>query len=68
MRIYEIKESLTNTTLVDNIYQIQKLIQNITNQTEFITDINKIDFDYLNIILDRTKVNLQKVYSILQLT
>ena len=68
MKIYEIKETVTDTGIVDNIYQIQKLMKGITNQTEFILDINKTDFDYINIVLDKTKMNLQKVYSILKLT
>ena len=43
-------------------------MKGITNQTEFLLDINKADFDYINIVLDKTKMNLQKVYSILKLT
>ena len=65
MKIYEIKEQISDTSFIDNIYQIQKLMQRITSQTEFITDINKTDLDYINIVLDKIKINLQKTkYSI----
>lgn len=67
LKIYEIKEPVTDRSLIDNIYHCQKLIQAITRQSEFLTDINTTDFDYINIILDKTKINLQKVYSILKL-
>ena len=35
---------------------------------DFIEESNKTYMDYINIILDKTKVNLQKIYSILKLT
>lgn len=65
MKIYEIKEQMSDTNFIDNIYQIQKLMQRITKQTEFITDINKTDLDYINIVLDKIKINLQKIYYII---
>ena len=68
MKIYEIKEQITDSSFIDNIYHCQQLIQAITKQTEFLTDINKTDFDYISIILYKTKVNLKKIYSILKLT
>lgn len=65
MKIYEIKEQVSDTNFIDNIYQIQRLMQRITNQTEFMIDINKTDLDYINIVLDKIKVNLQKIYYII---
>ncbi len=67
MQIYEIKETLTDSTIIENIYQIQKLIKDITKQTELIININQVDFNYINIVLDKTKINLQKIYQILNL-
>lgn len=67
MQIYEIKETLTDSTIIENIYQIQKLMKDITRQTEFIININQVDFNYINIVLDKTKINLQKIYQILNL-
>lgn len=65
MKIYEIKEKISDTNLIDNVYQINKLMQRITNQTEFMIDINKTDLDYINIVLDKIKINLQKIYYII---
>lgn len=65
MKIYEIKEQVSDTNFIDNIYHIQKLTQRITNQTEFMIDINKTDLDYINIVLDKVKINLQKIYYII---
>ena len=65
MKIYEIKEQISDTNFIDNIYQIRKLMQRITSKTEFITDINKTDLDYINIVLDKIKINLQKIYYII---
>lgn len=65
MKIYEIKEQVSDTNFIDNIYHIQKLMQRITNQTEFMIDINKTDLEYINIVLDKVKINLQKIYYII---
>lgn len=65
MKIYEIKEQISDTNLIDNVYQINKLMQRITNQTEFMIDTNKTDLDYINIVLDKIKINLQKIYYII---
>lgn len=68
IRIVEVKEPITDSSIIDNLYHIQKLVRYMINLTEFIEESNKIDLDYINIILDKTKVNLQKIYSILKLT
>ena len=60
VKIVEIKETLQDTTLLDNIYLIDKIIKEIINQTEFITDLNKDDYNYINIILEKIKINLNK--------
>lgn len=65
MKIYEIKEQVSDTNFIDNIYHIQKLMQRITNKTEFMIDINKTDLEYINIVLDKIKINLKKIYYII---
>lgn len=68
LKIYEIKESVSDSNMIDNLYEVHKLIQNIIKQTEFLDeDINKTDFDYINIILSKTKKNLKKVNELLKL-
>lgn len=61
IRIVEVKELITDSSIIDNLYHIQKLVRYMINLTEFIEESNKIDLDYINIILDKTKVNLQKI-------
>lgn len=61
VKILEVKETLEDTTLIDNIYLINGIIKDIIKQTEFITELNKDDFNYLNIVLEKTKINLRKV-------
>ncbi len=61
LKIIELKETLEDTSLIDNLYKVNKLTKEIIKQTEFITELNKTDFDYINIILEKTKNNLEKV-------
>lgn len=60
VKIVEIKETLENTTLLDNIYAIDKIVKDIIKQTEFIEDLNIDDYNYINIILEKIKTNLKK--------
>lgn len=66
LKIIEIKETIFNSQLVDNIYAIDKIIKNIINETEFITELNKDDYNYINIILEKTKINLEKAFDLLK--
>lgn len=61
VKILEVKETLEDSKLIDNIYLINGIIKDIIKQTEFITELNKDDFNYLNIVLEKTKTNLRKV-------
>ena len=66
LKVLEIKETLEDTEIINNIYEVNNAIRSIIKQTEFITELNKADYDYLNIILKRTKINLNKVNTILK--
>jgi hypothetical protein len=61
LKIIEVKEELDNSTLVDNVYEIHKMIQHMIQDTEYITEINKNDYNYLNIVMGKTKNNLEKI-------
>lgn len=61
LKIIEVKEELDNSTLVDNVYEIHKMIQHMIQDTEYITEINKDDYNYLNIFMGKTKNNLEKI-------
>lgn len=65
LKIVEIKETTDNSNLVDNIYSINKIIKNIITDTEFIFELNKDDYDYLKIVLQKTRKNLDIVYAII---
>lgn len=60
IKIIEVKETIQNTTLLDNIYSINKIVKEIIKRTEFVTDLNKDDYNYINIILEKIKTNLNK--------
>ena len=61
LKIIEVKEELDNSTLVDNVYEIHKMLQHMIQDTEYITEINKNDYNYLNIVMGKTKNNLEKI-------
>lgn len=65
LKIVEIKETTDNSNLVDNIYSINKTVKNIIKDTEFIFELNRDDYNYLNIILQKTRKNLDVVYAII---
>lgn len=67
VRIVEIKETLLDSALVENIYKIKDLTEHIIEELELKRELNKDDYNYLEVILDKTKVNLQKSYMLLKL-
>lgn len=67
LKIIELKETLEDTSLIDNLYKVNKLTKEIIKQTEFITELNKTDFDYINIIMEKTKNNLEKVKELIKI-
>ena len=67
LKIIELRETLENTPLIDNLYKVNKLTKELIKQTEFITELNKTDFDYINIIMEKTKNNLEKVKELIKI-
>lgn len=66
LRIIEITETILDSKLVDNIYAVNNTIKNIVNQTDYITELNRDDYNYLNIIMEKIKINLDKVAELLK--
>ena len=66
VKIIEIKETIFDSQLVDNIYAIDKTVKEIMNETNFITELNRDDYNYINIILEKTRINLEKTFEILK--
>lgn len=67
IKIIEIKETITDTRLTDDIYDIQKLIKRVINRLEFTEELNRDDYNYLSILIEKTKVALIKAYEIIKL-
>ena len=61
MRIIEIKETIYVSKLIDNISTADKLIKDIIKKMEFITELNKDDYNFINIVMEKTRTNLEKV-------
>ena len=68
VRVLEVKKTLKDTPLIENIYEINRITQQIIKQTEFITELAVDDYNYLNIVLERTKQNLLKAYLLIKIT
>ena len=66
IKIIEVKETIFDSKLVDNIYAVNNTINNIINQTDFITELNRDDYNYMNIIMEKIKINLDKVAELLK--
>lgn len=66
IKIIEVKETIFDSKLVDNIYAVNNTINNIINQTDFITELNRDDYNYMNIIMEKIKINLNKVAELLK--
>ena len=66
VKIIETKETIFDSQLVDNIYAIDKTVKEIMNETNFITELNRDDYNYINIILEKTRINLEKAFEILK--
>ena len=68
LKIIEIRETLyDDSSLIDNLYKINKLTSKIISEAEVTLDLNKDDYDYLNIIFEKTRVNLEKAYTIMKM-
>lgn len=66
IRIIEVKETIYDSKLIDNICESNKLIKELINKTEFITEMNKDDYNFINIVMEKTRVNLEKVNSLIK--
>lgn len=60
-KIVEIKETITNSSLVENIESIKQSINKLDSLKDYLIEINKIDYDYLNISTETIKLNLEKM-------
>ncbi len=62
-KVVEIKETITDSDLVENIESIKELIGKLDYMKDYIIEFNKTDYDYLNIATENIKLNLDKINS-----
>ena len=67
LKIVEIKQTIYGSNMIENLHTIQKLSQDILNEIQFIQEINIDDYKYLDVVLEKTKVNLLKVYNLVEI-
>lgn len=58
LKIYELTEDIRDTSITRDICDICKISQKLSFYTEFITDVNFTDFNYVKIVLDKSKTML----------
>lgn len=66
VKIVEIKQTIYDSEIIENLHTIQKLSADILNEMQFLPEINKDDFQYLDVVLEKTKVNLLKIYNVVR--
>lgn len=65
LKIVELKETIKDSNLTNNIYDMQKIIQKMILNLEFIEEINKDDYNYLKILTEKSKIALEKSLDII---
>lgn len=67
LRVVELKETILDSHLQENAYKIKNLTERIIEELQLHSEINKDDYNYLEIVLEKTKTNLQKSYMVMKL-
>lgn len=67
LQIVEVKQYLDDSNLQNNFYQVMKLLRKLDNQLHFTLSVNLDDYNYMNTIISKIKVNLEKIDCILNL-
>ena len=67
LRVVELKETVLDSHLQENAYKIRDLTERIIEELQLHPEINKNDYDDLEIVLEKTKTNLQKSYMVMKL-
>lgn len=66
IKTIQIVETLAGSELIQNMYDTEKLIKDIISIMEDNSVLNIEDYKFTNFVLEKTKVNLQKVKNILK--
>lgn len=67
VKILEVKETLEDSELVENMYKIEELIKDIIKRLETDNELSIDDFRFTNIVLKKTKIALAKVNTVIRI-
>ena len=67
IKVLEVTRTISDSDFVSNIYTINKLARNIIEATEYKEFYRSEDFEYINILAEKTKVALQKITAVMKL-
>lgn len=65
-RAIQIVETLEDSELVQNMYDTEALIKDIIGRIETNSVLNVEDYNFINFVLEKTKINLTKANNILK--
>lgn len=65
-RAIQIVETLEDSGLVQNMYDTEALIKDIIGRIETNSVLNVEDYNFINFVLEKTKINLTKANNILK--
>lgn len=66
IKTIRVVETLAGSELIQNMYDTEKLIKDVISIIEDNGVLNIEDYKFTNFVLEKTKVNLQKVKNILK--
>ncbi len=67
LKIVEVKQTIYGSDMIENLHTIQRISQDILNEIQYIPKLNKDDYQYLDVVLEKTKTNLLKIYSLVKI-
>ena len=66
IKTIQVVETLAESKLIQNMYETDKLIKEIITIIEGSSVLNIEDYKFTNFVLEKTKMNLQKVKNVLK--
>lgn len=66
VKIVEVKETIFDSRLVENIYDIEKLIKNIISRLEFTNELNYDDYKFIDIVIEKSRIGIEKAYEVMK--
>ncbi len=67
MHLLEIRQSIENTSIEQDIYENSKIIKKLSKLIENSADLSFDDFTYISALLSKSKILLDKAYIIFKM-